>query len=151
MKDKQKTILGVSVERQYEASKISSEVYNVCDYIADELVKIWELWDLEKSDTYFCYISSDSRITFMQRGNMGDRASEAEWLFKHKTIWIHDVVSLTRDNIADPETFLSKHREYRQKYDKYLHKLKVETDSREKKEREEEFEKLKKEFEPKEK
>ena len=139
-------IYGVSIERQETDSKIRSEIHNTCKYIAKGLIKIWKLWNLEKDNSYFYNISADSKITFMQRGCMGDKASEAEWLFQHKTIWIQEVVSLTMDNIANPEIFLSEHKKYKQKYDKYLLKLKAETKNREKEERRLEFEKLEKEF-----
>ena len=146
MKNKDNIVYGVPIKRQLKSSKIKDEIYQACEYIAEELIKIWELWDLEKSNTYFYDISPDSIITFMQRGCMGDRATEAEWLFHHKTIWIHEAVCLTMNNIANPETFLSKHKEYRQKYDKYLLKLETEKEQREREERKLEFERLGKEF-----
>lgn len=70
---------------------------------------------------------------------MGDVPSFADWLFKNKTRWIHNVVSLTGDDIVDPKTFLSKHREYRHEYDEYLHKLKIEKEREEKEIRKKEF------------
>lgn len=149
MKDKENPICGVSVERQTEGYKIESEIYQVCKHIAVDLVKIWELWDLEKGGFgYYFDISVEDGciITFMQRGSMGDGPCRADWLFKHKTKWIRDFVSLTRDDIADPETFLSKHGEYRQEYDENLRKLKTEKEREEKEKRREEFENLKKEF-----
>ena len=139
-------ICGVPVERQLAGSKIKDEIHQACEFIAEGLIKIWELWDLKKSNTYFYDISPDCIITFMQKGCMGDRATEAEWLFHHKTMWIQEVVSLTRNDIANPETFLSEHEGYRQKYDKYLLKLKTEMKQREKEERRLEFERLEKEF-----
>ena len=140
---------GVSIERQKEGSKIESEIYQVCEHVAVELVKIWDLWDFEEGDHgYYFDISVEDGcvITFMQMGSMGDGPTRADWLFKHKTKWIHDFVSLTGDNIADPEMFLFKHIGYRQKYDEYLQELKAETERKETEKHREEFEKLKKEF-----
>ena len=147
MKDKEKAILGVSVERQYEASKMSDEISQVCNYIARELVKIWDLW--RSGFGYYWDISADEadrRITFMQSGCMGDCPSEPYHLFQDKRKWININVYLTRQNIADPTSFFTKHKKYRQEYDEYLLKLKTETERKEKQKRREEFEKLNKEF-----
>ena len=142
------TTYGVSVERQAEGSKIEAEIYHVYKHIAVDLVNIWELWDLEEGgyEYYFDISVGEQMIKFMQRGCMGDSPSYADWLFKDKSKWIHDTVHLTEENIADPESFLSKHRGYRQEYEKYLHELKVEIDHKEKEKHKVEFDKLKKEF-----
>ena len=139
---------GVSVERQVEGSKINNEIYKVYEHIGVDLVNIWDLWDLEEGGYgyYFDISVENQMIKFMQGGCMGDSPSYADWLFRDKSKWISDTVHLTEENIADPESFLSKHREYRQEYEKHLQELKIETERKETEKRREEFEELKKEF-----
>ncbi|MCK4526311.1 hypothetical protein KAW18_02970 [candidate division WOR-3 bacterium] len=147
MKDKEENVCGVSIECQIEGSKIESEISQVYNDIARELVKIWDLW--RSGFGYYWDISADEtdrRITFMQSGCMGDCPSKPYHLFGDKRKWININVYLTRQDIADPNSFLSKHKKYRQEYDENLRKLKEETERKEKEKRKKDFDELKKEF-----
>lgn len=147
-KEEDKKVKGVPIERQREASKLRSEISAVIHYIAEELVKIWELWGENHFDQYYYNIhaTGDYGISFMEGGCRGDPPSNPDYLFSDKGQWIEDYVSLSEGNIADPEAFLSKHRLYKEEYDECCCKSGEENVRREKEKRRSEYARLKREF-----
>ena len=143
-KEENKKVRGVPIERQREADKLMSEIADVVNYIAEELVKIWELWGSVKGWYYF--ETTYSSITFMEEGCGGDRPSSPDYLFSDKQQWIREHVSLSEGDIADPDAFLSKHRKYRKKYDESIVNSEEEQRKKKNAERNRQYQALKREF-----
>ena len=146
-------IRGVSIERQMEGERVMGEITTVIEYIAKKLVKIWGLWGEENCyDTYYYNVhkvhSEDKEygISFMESGCKGDPPRNPYHLFEDKERWIEDYVSLSRENIADPEAFLSKHRLYTEEYDECCRKSEGKKEENKKAERRRVYQALKREF-----